>query len=337
MQNNSTLLITGGTGSFGTAVLKRFVNNPIIKEIRILSRDEEKQYLLRRTINSKKVKFYIGDVRNYNSIKDSINGSNYIFHAAALKQVPSCEFFPLQAVETNIIGTENVLNAAIEFSVKKVIVLSTDKAVYPINAMGMSKALMEKVMIAKSRIGKNKTLICGTRYGNVMASRGSIIPVIIEQILKKKNITVTDKNMTRFMMTLDNAVDLVLYAFQNGKPGDILVQKSPAANMLDVAKTLKEIFNSKSSIKFIGVRHGEKLFETLINKEEMSKCYESRNYFRIPADNRNLDYDKYLSSGHSKISSEIEYNSNNTKQLSIKEIKKLILRLDGVKKNTKLI
>jgi len=337
MQNNSTLLITGGTGSFGTAVLKRFVNNPIIKEIRILSRDEEKQYLLRRAINSKKVKFYIGDVRNYNSIKDSIHGSNYIFHAAALKQVPSCEFFPLQAVETNIIGTENVLNAAIEFSVKKVIVLSTDKAVYPINAMGMSKALMEKVMIAKSRIGKNKTLICGTRYGNVMASRGSIIPVIIEQILKKKNITVTDKNMTRFMMTLDNAVDLVLYAFQNGKPGDILVQKSPAANMLDIAKTLKEIFNSKSSIKFIGVRHGEKLFETLINKEEMSKCYESKNYFRIPADNRNLDYDKYLSSGHSKISSEIEYNSNNTKQLSIKEIKKLILRLDEVKKNIKLI
>ena len=337
MQKNSTLLITGGTGSFGTAVLKRFVNNPIIKEIRILSRDEEKQYLLRRTINSKKVKFYIGDVRNYNSIKDSINGSNYIFHAAALKQVPSCEFFPLQAVETNIIGTENVLNAAIEFSVKKVIVLSTDKAVYPINAMGMSKALMEKVMIAKSRIGKNKTLICGTRYGNVMASRGSIIPVIIEKILKKKNITVTDKNMTRFMMTLDNAVDLVLYAFQNGKPGDILVQKSPAANMLDVAKSLKEIFNSKSSIKFIGVRHGEKLFETLINKEEMSKCYETKNYFRIPADNRNLDYDKYLSSGHSKISSEIEYNSNNTKQLNIKEIKKLILRLDEVKKNIKLI
>jgi UDP-glucose 4-epimerase len=337
MQKNSTLLITGGTGSFGMAVLRRFINNPIIKEIRILSRDEEKQYLLRRAINSRKVKFYIGDVRNYNSIKDSINGSNYIFHAAALKQVPSCEFFPLQAVETNIIGTENVLNAAIEFSVKKVIVLSTDKAVYPINAMGMSKALMEKVMIAKSRIGKNKTLICGTRYGNVMASRGSIIPVIIEQILKKQNITVTDKNMTRFMMTLDNAVDLVLYAFQNGKPGDMLVQKSPAANMLDVAKTLKEIFNSKSNIKFIGVRHGEKLFETLINKEEMSKCYETKNYFRIPADNRNLDYDKYLSSGHSKISSEIEYNSNNTKQLNIKEIKKLILRLDEVKKNIKLI
>jgi UDP-glucose 4-epimerase len=337
MQKNSTLLITGGTGSFGTAVLKRFINNPIIKEIRILSRDEEKQYLLRRAINSRKVKFYIGDVRNYNSIKDSINGSNYIFHAAALKQVPSCEFFPLQAVETNIIGTENVLNAAIEFSVKKVIVLSTDKAVYPINAMGMSKALMEKVMIAKSRIGKNKTLICGTRYGNVMASRGSIIPVIIEQILKKQNITVTDKNMTRFMMTLDNAVDLVLYAFQNGKPGDILVQKSPAANMLDLAKTLKEVFNSKSNIKFMGVRHGEKLFETLINKEEMSKCYETKNYFRIPADNRNLDYDKYLSSGHSKISSEIEYNSNNTKQLNIKEIKKLILRLDEVKKNIKLI
>ena len=337
MQKNSTLLITGGTGSFGTAVLKRFINNPIIKEIRILSRDEEKQYLLRRAINSKKVKFYIGDVRNYNSIKDSINGSNYIFHAAALKQVPSCEFFPLQAVETNIIGTDNVLNAAIEFSVKKVIVLSTDKAVYPINAMGMSKALMEKVMIAKSRIGKNKTLICGTRYGNVMASRGSIIPVIIEQILKKQNITVTDKNMTRFMMTLDDAVDLVLYAFQNGKPGDIFVQKSPAANMFDVAKSLKEIFNSKSSIKFIGVRHGEKLFETLINKEEMSKCYETKNYFRIPADNRNLNYDKYLSSGHSRISSEIEYNSNNTKQLNIKEIKKLILRLDEVKKNIKLI
>jgi UDP-glucose 4-epimerase len=333
MQKKSTLLITGGTGSFGKAVLNKFINNPIIKEIRILSRDEEKQYLLRRNINSKKVKFYIGDVRDYNSIKDSINGSDYIFHAAALKQVPSCEFFPLQAVETNIIGTENVLNAAIEFSVKKVIVLSTDKAVYPINAMGMSKGLMEKVMIAKSRIGKNKTLICGTRYGNVLASRGSIIPVIIEQIRKKQNITVTDKNMTRFMMTLDDAVDLVLYAFQNGKPGDILVQKSPAANMLDVAKALKEIFESKSNIKFIGIRHGEKLFETLINKEEMSKCYETKNYFRIPADNRYLDYDKYLSSGHSNISSKTEYNSNNTKQLNIQKLKKLILSLDEVKKN----
>jgi UDP-glucose 4-epimerase len=333
MQKKSTLLITGGTGSFGKAVLNKFINNPIIKEIRILSRDEEKQYLLRRNINSKKVKFYIGDVRDYNSIKDSINGSDYIFHAAALKQVPSCEFFPLQAVETNIIGTDNVLNAAIEFSVKKVIVLSTDKAVYPINAMGMSKGLMEKVMIAKSRIGKNKTLICGTRYGNVMASRGSIIPVIIEQIRKKQNITVTDKNMTRFMMTLDDAVDLVLYAFQNGKPGDILVQKSPAANMLDVAKALKEIFESKSNIKFIGIRHGEKLFETLINKEEMSKCYETKNYFRIPADNRYLDYDKYLSSGHSNISSKTEYNSNNTKQLNIQKLKKLILSLDEVKKN----
>ena len=333
MQKKSTLLITGGTGSFGKAVLKRFINNPIIKEIRILSRDEEKQYLLRRNINSKKVKFYIGDVRDYNSIKDSINGSDYIFHAAALKQVPSCEFFPLQAVETNIIGTDNVLGAAIEFSVKKIIVLSTDKAVYPINAMGMSKGLMEKVMIAKSRMGNNKTLICGTRYGNVMASRGSVIPVIIEQIKKKQNITVTDKNMTRFMMTLDNAVDLVLYAFQNGRPGDIFVQKSPAANMLDVAKALKEIFKSKSNIKFIGIRHGEKLFETLINKEEMSKCYEAKNYFRIPADNRHLDYDKYLSSGHSNISSETEYNSNNTKQLNIQKLKKLILSLDEVKKS----
>ena len=333
MQKNSTLLITGGTGSFGKAVLKRFINNPIIKEIRILSRDEEKQYLLRRNINSKKVKFYIGDVRDYNSIKDSINGSDYIFHAAALKQVPSCEFFPLQAVETNIIGTDNVLSAAIEFSVKKIIVLSTDKAVYPINAMGMSKGLMEKVMIAKSRMGNNKTLICGTRYGNVMASRGSVIPVIIEQIKKKQNITVTDKNMTRFMMTLDNAVDLVLYAFQNGRPGDIFVQKSPAANMFNVAKALKEIFKSKSNIKFIGIRHGEKLFETLINKEEMSKCYEAKNYFRIPADNRHLDYDKYLSSGHSNISSETEYNSNNTKQLNIQKLKKLILSLDEVKKS----
>jgi len=333
MQKNSTLLITGGTGSFGKAVLKRFINNPIIKEIRILSRDEEKQYLLRRNINSKKVKFYIGDVRDYNSIKDSINGSDYIFHAAALKQVPSCEFFPLQAVETNIIGTDNVLSAAIEFSVKKIIVLSTDKAVYPINAMGMSKGLMEKVMIAKSRMGNNKTLICGTRYGNVMASRGSVIPVIIEQIKKKQNITVTDKNMTRFMMTLDNAVDLVLYAFQNGRPGDIFVQKSPAANMFDVAKALKEIFKSKSNIKFIGIRHGEKLFETLINKEEMSKCYEAKNYFRIPADNRHLDYDKYLSYGHSNISSETEYNSNNTKQLNIQKLKKLILSLDEVKKS----
>lgn len=333
MKKNSTLLITGGTGSFGKAVLKRFINNPIIKEIRILSRDEEKQYLLRRNINSKKVKFYIGDVRDYNSIKDLINGSDYIFHAAALKQVPSCEFFPLQAVETNIVGTDNVLSAGIEFSVKKIIVLSTDKAVYPINAMGMSKGLMEKVMIAKSRIGKNKTLICGTRYGNVMVSRGSVIPVIIEQIKKKQNITVTDKNMTRFMMTLDNAVDLVLYAFQNGKPGDILVQKAPAANMFDVAIALKEIFKSKSNIKFIGIRHGEKIFETLINKEEMSKCYETKNYFRIPADNRYLDYDKYLSAGHSKISSKTEYNSENTKQLNIQQLKKLILSLDEVKKN----
>jgi UDP-glucose 4-epimerase len=336
MFKDKILLITGGTGSFGNAVLKRFINSDF-KEIRIFSRDEKKQEDMRLSFNNPKIKFYIGDVRNIDSVYDALNGVDFVFHAAALKQVPSCEFYPLEAVYTNILGADNVLSASIKQNVSKVVLLSTDKAVYPINAMGMSKALMEKVMIAKSRIGKNKTLICGTRYGNVMASRGSIIPVIIEQILKKKNITVTDKNMTRFMMTLDNAVDLVLYAFQNGKPGDILVQKSPAANMLDIAKTLKEIFNSKSSIKFIGVRHGEKLFETLINKEEMSKCYESKNYFRIPADNRNLDYDKYLSSGHSKISSEIEYNSNNTKQLSIKEIKKLILRLDEVKKNIKLI
>ena len=335
MKKKINLLITGGTGSFGKAVLKRYINKPEIKKIVIFSRDEEKQYFLRKEINNSKVEFFIGDIRNYNSICNAMENINLVFHAAALKQVPSCEFFPIEAVETNILGTENLLSASIKYGVKIVIVLSTDKAVNPINAMGMSKALMEKVMIAKSRFANTRTIICGTRYGNGMASRGSIIPVIVEQIKKNKAITVTDKKMTRFMMSLDDAVDLVEYAYKNGKPGDIFVPKAPASNMLELAKALKNIFKSKSKIKFIGIRHGEKIYETLINKEEKSKSKENKKFFVIPADKRNLNYDKYLNKGEQKISTETEYTSNNTKELKGKDLEKILLKLDIIKKELK--
>jgi len=330
MEKNSTLLITGGTGSFGNAVLDRFLDSPL-KEIRIFSRDEEKQDRLRRRIQNSKVKFYIGDVRDFRSIENAVIGVDYIFHAAALKQVPSCEFFPIQAVQTNILGTENVLDAAVIHKVKKVVTLSTDKAVYPINAMGMSKALMEKVMIAKSRGLKGAgPVFCGTRYGNVMASRGSVIPLFIEQIKSGNPLTITDPQMTRFMMTLNDAVDLVLYAFKHGKPGDIFVQKAPASTMYTLAMALKELYKAENIIIKIGTRHGEKVYETLVNREEMVKAIENENYFRIPADNRDLNYEKYLSVGESNITEVEEYTSHNTIQLSIEGMKRLLLQLNEI-------
>jgi len=317
MFDNKVLLITGGTGSFGNAVLDRFLDSSI-KEIRIFSRDEKKQHDMRVNYNNSKIKFYIGDVRNENSIKDAMIGVDYVFHAAALKQVPSCEFYPLEAVQTNILGTENVLNAAISNNVSKVICLSTDKAVYPINAMGVSKAMMEKVFVAKSRNSKN-TIIAGTRYGNVMASRGSVIPNFVDQIKKGKPITVTDPDMTRFMMTLDDAVKLVLYAFENGKSGDIFVQKSPASTIGELSSTLKEIYNSEVKIKNIGIRHAEKMHETLLSKEEFLLAEDLGDYYKVKADNRDLNYDKYFEEGRRKKINE-EYNSFNTKRLSKKEL-----------------
>ncbi len=329
----STLLITGGTGSFGNAVLNRFVNSDI-KEIRIFSRDEKKQDDLRKKINNPKVKFYIGDVRNYRSIENAVRGVDYIFHAAALKQVPSCEFFPIEAVKTNILGAENVLEAALSQNVKNVVILSTDKAVYPINAMGLSKALMEKVMIARSRsVGKNGTTMCGTRYGNVMASRGSVIPLFVDQIKNRKTITITDAEMTRFMMTLDDAVDLVLYAFKNGKPGDMFVQKAPATTIATLAQALKELYKSNVDIKIIGTRHGEKLYETLVNKEEMVKAEDHGNYFRIPADNRDLNYDLYFSQGDDHVSKVEDYHSHNTDRLDVEGTKKLLLKLEFIRQD----
>ncbi len=317
MFDNKVLLITGGTGSFGNAVLDRFLDSSI-KEIRIFSRDEKKQHDMRVNYNNSKIKFYIGDVRNENSIKDAMIGVDYVFHAAALKQVPSCEFYPLEAVQTNILGTENVLNAAISNNVSKVICLSTDKAVYPINAMGVSKAMMEKVFVAKSRNSKN-TIIAGTRYGNVMASRGSVIPNFVDQIKKGKSITVTDPDMTRFMMTLDDAVKLVLYAFKNGKSGDIFVQKSPASTIGELSSTLKEIYNSEVKIKNIGIRHAEKMHETLLSKEEFLLAEDLGDYYKVKADNRDLNYNKYFEEGRRKKINE-EYNSFNTKRLSKKEL-----------------
>ncbi len=328
MFKDKVLLITGGTGSFGNAVLKKFLDSDL-KEIRIFSRDEKKQDDMRKKYNNSKLKFYIGDVRDYNSIADAMDGVDFVFHAAALKQVPSCEFFPLQAVQTNIIGTENVLDAAIAKKVKKVIVLSTDKAAYPINAMGMSKALMEKVAIAKGRnIGENGTIICRTRYGNVMASRGSVIPLFLEQIKNGEPLTITNPDMTRFMMTLDDAVELVVYAFENGKQGDLFVQKAPAATIDVLAKAVKELTNSDNPIKNIGTRHGEKLYEVLVTKEEMLSAEDLGEYFRIPADNRDLNYNKYEIHGDKKIDEAKEYNSHNTTRLDVKEMKKLLLKLD---------
>jgi UDP-N-acetylglucosamine 4,6-dehydratase/5-epimerase len=332
--DNKILLITGGTGSFGNAVLKRFLKTEI-KEIRIFSRDEKKQDDMRQYYNNPKIKYYIGDVRNFDSINSAMKGVDYVFQAAALKQVPSCEFFPVEAVRTNVLGCENVLNAAIENNVSRVIVLSTDKAVYPINAMGMSKALSEKIMVAKSRNLHGTGLVfCGTRYGNVMASRGSVIPLFVEQIKSLNPITITDPNMTRYMMTLDDAVDLVLFAFKNGNAGDIFVQKSPAATIEVLAKALLELYKSKSPIKIIGTRHGEKLYETLVNREEMAKAEDLGNYYRIPADTRDLNYNRFFIEGEAQISQMEEYNSHNTTRLDIEKTKQLLLRLDFIKEDT---
>ena len=331
MKKNNKLLITGGTGSFGNAVLNKFLNSKEFSEIRIFSRDEKKQDDLRKQVNSSKVKFYIGDVRDKSSVSNVVRGVNFIFHSAALKQVPSCEFFPIEAVKTNILGTNNVLESAIEHGVNKVIVLSTDKAAYPINAMGMSKALMEKVMIAKSRQLSDKTILCGTRYGNVMASRGSVIPLFIEQIKNNQEVTITDPTMTRFMMTLDEAVDLVMYAFENGSNGDIFVQKSPATTMGELADALIEIYNSNSKIKVIGTRHGEKHYETLVNREDMIKAENLKRYYRIPCDNRDLNYDNYYNLGDLNVSKTNEYNSNNTERLTKKELINILKKLPIVK------
>jgi len=332
MIKEAKLLITGGTGSFGNAVLDRFLDSDEFSEIRIFSRDEKKQDDLRKKVNSDKVKFYIGDVRDLASVESAVKGVDYIFHAAALKQVPSCEFFPLEAVKTNILGTDNVLSAAEKYEVKKAVILSTDKAAYPINAMGMSKALMEKVMVAKSRnLDDSKTIFCGTRYGNVMASRGSVIPLFIDQMKRNLPITVTDPEMTRFMMTLDEAVNLVWYAFNNGRQGDLFVQKSPAATIQTLAKALLELYDSGSEIKVIGTRHGEKLYETLVNREDMVKAEDLGDYYRIPADTRDLNYEKYFSEGNEAVMSFEEYNSHNTKRLNTGEMKQLLLKIEEIR------
>lgn len=331
MFENKILLITGGTGSFGNAVLQKFLNTEV-KEIRILSRDEKKQDDMRRYYKNDKIKYYIGDVRDIQSIKNALHDVDYIFHAAALKQVPSCEFFPLEAVKTNILGTDNVLTAAIEYKVKKVICLSTDKAAYPINAMGISKAMLEKVFVAKSKIvDPDQTLICGTRYGNVMASRGSVIPLFVEQIKSGQVITITNPNMTRFLMSLEEAVELVVYAFENARSGDIMVQKAPAATIGDLAEALKELFQSTCEIKIIGTRHGEKQYETLLTREEFLVAQDLGNFYRIPADKRDLYYDKYYIEGSQVLSSLEEYNSNNTIRLNIDQIKEKLLALTYIK------
>ena len=330
MFKGKTLLITGGTGSFGNAVLKRFLDTDI-GEIRIFSRDGKKQDDMRKAFKNDKIKFYIGDVRDLQSVKNAMYGVDYIFHAAALKQVPSCEFFPMEAVKTNILGTDNVLTAAIAEGVKKVICLSTDKAAYPINAMGLSKALMEKVMVAKSfTVSPERTLICGTRYGNVVASRGSVIPLFIEQIKQGQPLTVTDPNMTRFMMSLDAAVNLVIFAFYKAQAGDIMVQKSPASTVGDLARAVKEIFNADNEIRIIGTRHGEKLYETLLTKEEFLHAEDLGDYYRVPADKRDLNYDKYFVDGDVQLSCAEEYNSHNTYRLSVEEIKQILLSIDYV-------
>lgn len=328
MFKDKILLITGGTGSFGNAVLERFLDSDL-KEIRIFSRDEKKQEDMRIKYKNDKIKFYIGDVRDYRSIDDAMDGVDYIFHAAALKQVPSCEFFPVQAVKTNVLGTDNVLEAAINHNVKKVIVLSTDKAAYPINAMGMSKALMEKVAIAKGRnLRDDQTIICRTRYGNVMASRGSVIPLFCEQIKEGKPLTITNPEMTRFMMTLEDAVDLVIYAFEHGKQGDLFVQKAPAATIETLANAVKELKHSDVPVNCIGTRHGEKLYEVLVTKEEMVNAIDMGNYYRIPADNRNLNYQKYTNEGNADLNNVTEYNSHNTVRLDVNGMKELLKKLD---------
>lgn len=328
MFKDKILLITGGTGSFGNAVLEKFLDSDL-KEIRIFSRDEKKQDDMRKKYHNPKLKFYIGNVRDYRSIDDAMDGVDFVFHAAALKQVPSCEFFPIEAVKTNILGTENVLEAAINHKVKKVIVLSTDKAAYPINAMGMSKALMEKVAVAKGRdLGDKDTVICRTRYGNVMASRGSVIPLFVEQIEKGEPLTITNPEMTRFMMTLDDAVNLVVYAFEHGNQGDLFVQKAPAATIEVLAQAVKELKNSNANIKNIGTRHGEKLYEVLVTKEEMVNAIDCGDYYRIPADNRDLNYTNYEITGNKKLDKYEEYNSHNTKHLDVEGMKELLKKID---------
>ena len=334
MFKNKTLLITGGTGSFGNAVLNRFLHTEI-KEIRIFSRDEKKQDDMRHQYQNPKIKFYIGDVRDKRSVDGAMFGVDYIFHAAALKQVPSCEFFPTQAVKTNVFGTENVLDSAIEYGVKNVVVLSTDKACYPINAMGISKAMMEKVAIAKGRaLGKDtKTTICCTRYGNVMASRGSVIPLFVDQLKAGKELTITDPNMTRFMMTLEDAVDLVLYAFSNGQNGDLFVQKAPAATILTLAESIINLYQSNQQVRVIGTRHGEKLYETLVTREEMAKAEDMGNYYRVPCDSRDLNYDKYFVEGEEEISKIEDYHSHNTRRLDKDGMKELLLKLPMIRKD----
>lgn len=336
MFKNKVLLITGGTGSFGNAVLRGFLDTEI-KEIRIFSRDEKKQDDMRKIYSNDKLKFYLGDVRDVNSVNDAVRGVDFIFHAAALKQVPSCEFYPMQAVQTNVIGTENVLNAAINAKVKKVIVLSTDKAVYPINAMGVSKAMMERVAVAKSRnLDDDETMISCTRYGNVMASRGSVIPLFIEQIRSGKTITITDPAMTRFMMSLDQAVDLVIFAFKNGKNGDIFVQKAPAATIELLTATLKNLLKKpEHEVKVIGTRHGEKLYETLLTKEEMVKAVDMGDYYRIPADNRDLNYSKFFEDGEEVITQAGEYHSHNTHRLNEEELKEMLIDLHEIQDELK--
>lgn len=328
---NKTLLITGGTGSFGTAVLQRFLGTEHFSEIRIFSRDEKKQDDMRNQLKNDKLKFYIGDVRDLNSVEKAMKGVDYVFHAAALKQVPSCEFFPIEATKTNVLGTQNVIEAAIANGVKKVICLSTDKAAYPINAMGISKALMEKVAIAASR-NAEQTVVCLTRYGNVMASRGSVIPLFLKQIKAGEALTLTDPNMTRFLMSLDDAVDLVLFAFEHGNAGDLFVNKAPAGTIGDLAQALKELCQANNEIKIIGTRHGEKLYETLCTREEMLKAEDMGNFYRVPADNRDLNYAKYFSEGTTDISKIEDYHSHNTQQLGIEGMKKLLVKLALIKR-----
>lgn len=330
MFNNKVLMITGGTGSFGNAVLKRFLSTDV-REIRIFSRDEKKQEEMRIALNNDKLKFYIGDIRNYDSVFQAMKGVDYVFHAAALKQVPSCEFYPMEAVRTNVIGAENVMTAAIAKSVERVVVLSTDKAVYPINAMGVSKAMMEKLMVAKARMQEEgETVLCATRYGNVMASRGSVIPLFVSQIKEKKALTITDPSMTRFLMSLDDSVDLVLHAFEHGRQGDIFVQKAPASTVADLATALLGLFGSDTSPRIIGTRHGEKLYETLVSREEMARVDDMGGYYRIPADNRDLNYAKYFSDGEERISSLDDYTSHNTQKLDVAQIKTLLKKLDFI-------
>lgn len=335
MFKNKTLLITGGTGSFGNAVLRRFLNTDI-KEIRIFSRDEKKQDDMRKQYKNNKIKFYIGDVRDIQSIKNAMYDVDYVFHAAALKQVPSCEFFPIEAVKTNVLGTDNVLTAAIGCGVKKVICLSTDKAAYPINAMGISKAMMEKVFVAKSKtVSPDRTIICGTRYGNVMASRGSVIPLFIEQIKNGQPLTVTEPNMTRFLMSLEEAVELVVFAFKNAQSGDIMVQKSPASTVGDLAQAIKELFNADNETKIIGTRHGEKQYETLLTKEESMVAEDLGGFYRVPSDKRDLNYDKYFIEGKKELATQEEYNSNNTEILNVEQIKDKLLSLEYIQQELK--